>query len=118
VAKATKGTDGAFIFWCPGCDEAHAFPVDGSRGWKWNGSLDLPVISPSILVRSGHYVPGHEGSCWCNFDWEGREPSFHCKQCHSFIGKADGSMPGYIEFLSDCSHALAGQTVLIPDWED
>jgi hypothetical protein len=34
------------------------------------------------------------------------------KICHSFI------TDGRIQFLGDCTHRLAGQTVPIPDWED
>jgi hypothetical protein len=30
--------------------------------------------------------------------------------CHSFV------TDGKIQFLSDCTHALAGQTVALPDW--
>ena len=30
--------------------------------------------------------------------------------CHSFV------VNGQIQFLPDCTHALAGQTVPIPDW--
>lgn len=33
-------------------------------------------------------------------------------RCHSFV------RAGMIEFLSDCTHALRGQTVSIPDWPD
>lgn len=32
--------------------------------------------------------------------------------CHSFI------RDGQIQFLSDCTHALAGQTVPLPAWPD
>lgn len=32
--------------------------------------------------------------------------------CHSFV------RAGKIEFLGDCTHALAGQTVALPDWPD
>ena len=32
-----------------------------------------------------------------------------CKRCHSFV------TDGRIQFLSDCTHALAGQTVDLPD---
>ena len=31
-------------------------------------------------------------------------------RCHSFVRE------GRIEFLSDCTHALAGQTVELPDF--
>lgn len=33
-------------------------------------------------------------------------------RCHTFI------RAGKIEFLGDCTHALAGQTVALPDWPD
>ena len=31
--------------------------------------------------------------------------------CHSFV------TDGRIQFLGDCTHKLAGQTVDLPDWE-
>ncbi len=76
---------------CPGCNCAHPFEVDvpGSAGWTWNGSLDKPTFAPSLL---------------CNKD----TPE---SRCHSFV--ADGKM----QFLNDCHHALAGQTVELPEWE-
>lgn len=117
VPKATKATDHTLMFWCPGCQEAHGVKVDGSRGWTWNGDLDRPVIHPSILVTSGHHSSGHTGDCWCNFEERfGYPPGFKCTRCHSFVGDADGSKPGMIVFLSDCSHELAGQTVELPEW--
>lgn len=81
------------------------------RGWKFNGDYEQPTFSPSILVRSGHYAahfkPGD--SCWCTYNAEHPDPTnslrFKCEQCHSFVTN------GQIEFLTDSSHALAGQTV-------
>lgn len=58
--------------------------------WSFNGSLDKPTFAPSILVTR------KEGA--------GRAQ----KVCHSFIRE------GRIEYLSDCTHALAGQTVDLP----
>lgn len=58
--------------------------------WEWNGSLDKPTFAPSLLVNQ------HDDS----------------QRCHSFV------RGGKIEFLSDCFHSLAGQTVEIPEWED
>ena len=75
------------VFWCPGCDEPHMPPIEGSNPWTWNGSRDLPTLSPSILVTD------HAGS-----------------RCHSFL------RDGRLEFLNDCTHKLAGQTVDLPDW--
>lgn len=41
----------------------------------------------------------------------GRPDAGKTHVCHSFI------RDGRIEFLSDCTHALAGQTVDLPDIE-
>jgi len=80
-------------FHCPGCEESHAIPVKGKRGWAWNGSFDSPTISPSLLVNVGGHCPT-------------------MPICHSFI------KDGFIQFLGDCTHSLAGQTVEIPDYGD
>lgn len=104
------------VFHCPGCKDTHSLPVNGnsSPNWQWNGSLEKPTLSPSVLTRSGHYVPGQpDGSCWCTFNAEhpDEEAPFTCYLCHSFV------RDGQIEFLGDCSHALAGQTVALDDIE-
>jgi hypothetical protein len=114
---ATDGTTGSVdyaIFRCPGCDERHMVRIDGDVGvWGWNGSKEAPTFTPSILVKSGHYISGAE-ICWCTYNAEHpeQEAPFHCYVCHSFV------TDGKIQFLSDCSHKLAGQTVDIPDWDD
>jgi hypothetical protein len=74
-------------FWCPGCEYVHVIRAAGPKAWNWNGSLDRPTFTPSYLVARG---------------------TDHA--CHSFI--TDGN----IQFLNDCHHKLAGQTVEIPDW--
>ena len=104
-----RATDGIVIFWCPGCEENHGVwtetPNDltGSK-WKWNGSLDKPTFSPSILVRGT--VPITDDEHRRIMAGEKIEPV--PKQCHSFV------RDGMIEFLSDCTHKLAGQTVPLP----
>jgi len=116
---------GLFVFRCPGCDDNHQVVVDaayykngGGPVWGWNGSVEKPTFTPSLLVKSGHFVDtpiagsGVQKSCWCT--WNAAHPDdpapFKCNQCHSFIRE------GMIEFLGDCSHALAGKTVELPDW--
>lgn len=90
--KATD--DGAYLFECPGCECMHMVYVDRANRpvWSFNGDKDAPTFSPSILVTSS----------WMD------KPTI----CHSFV------RDGKIEFLSDCTHKLKGQTVGIPDWED
>lgn len=110
--------DDGLMFRCPGCNENHVIYVGAGAGprWGYNGDPDKPTFTPSILIRSGHYVPGHEDQCWCKFNAEcvarGEEASgFNCSVCHSFV------TDGRIQFLDDCTHALAGQTVDLPPFE-
>ena len=103
-------------FWCPGCDRMHGVGFgegDGPR-WTWNGDAVKPTFQPSVLVQSGHYIPGHIGECWCSYYRANpdKKPEFKCSVCHSFV------VDGKIQFLSDCTHALAGQTVDLPEWTD
>lgn len=100
------------MFWCPGCDSAHVVNV-GPGGWIFNQNGDVPTFSPSVLVRSGHYIPERAGKeCWCTFNEKNPDnPSrFKCECCHSFV------TDGRIQFLGDCTHALANQTVDLPDF--
>lgn len=111
--RVKKTSNGGLRFHCPGCDSSHVVGISGVGGkarWDWNGSFDKPTLNPSVLVRVGHYVPGraNEG-CWCDYNRQHPEDAdFECIQCHSFV------RDGKIEFLSDCSHALAGKTVDLP----
>lgn len=106
---------GQLAFWCPGCDGVHAVGVGEGPGprWGYNGNPEAPTFTPSVLVRSGHYVEGQEGKeCWCTFEARfGRKSPFSCSVCHSFV------TDGRIQFLSDCTHALAGQTVNLPAFD-
>lgn len=121
IGKLRTATNG-LLFWCPGCNEAHGIAL-GPNGWRWNGDYDKPVFSPSVLVRGGHfaewYRPG--GECWCTHNAalvaKGEQPvNFKCRVCHSFVGGADGAKPGFIQFLADSTHELAGQTVELPNY--
>ncbi|ARR57004.1 ammonia monooxygenase [Rhizorhabdus wittichii DC-6] len=101
-------------FRCPGCGDWHMVPVGDGGGprWGWNGSVEAPTFTPSILVRTGHHVPGHQGDqCWCNWPDKDEFPDLKCYVCHSFV------TDGRIQFLGDCTHALAGQTVDLPEIE-
>ena len=111
MPKAKKQHDDYVVFNCPGCGERHCLPV-GEGKWEWNGSVDAPTFRPSILVRQGHYVPGHEDSCWCTYNAEhADDPApFKCGICHSFV------TDGRIEFVSDSTHWLCGQTADLPEW--
>lgn len=104
---------GRLSFWCPGCKSSHTIQYGEGPGprWGWNGNVERPTFTPSVLERSGHHVQGYDGGgCWCDFNAElkasGEEPSgFDCHVCHTFV------TDGRIQFLGDCTHELAGQTV-------
>jgi len=88
-----SGTLYGYGFTCPGCKHTHLLPVGVGDGhtharWEFNGDLEAPTFSPSILAQ-----------------WENRKGK---RVCHSFV-KA-----GQIQFLNDCTHELAGQTVPLP----
>ncbi len=115
---ADYGTD-MVAFWCPGCNSSHPIrvaPHQNAASWGYNGNPAAPTFTPSVLFRSGHHIPSQEGKrCWCDYNRErveaGKEPSgFTCDVCHSFV------TDGRIQFLGDCTHALAGQTVDLPEW--
>jgi hypothetical protein len=91
-----QGTIG-YMFLCPGCKLYHAVYVLPHRnnigaGWEFNGDMNKPTFRPSILTRMA--------------DGEGNPIV-----CHSFV------TDGQIQFLNDCTHELAGQTVELPDVE-
>ena len=100
-------------FFCPGCEKEHEIFVAPGR-WAWNGNLERPTFSPSVLCISGHYVDARPSAkCWCTYAQEHPDEVvyFRCGRCHSFV------TDGRIQFLRDCSHALAGQTVDLPEWK-
>lgn len=111
-----QGRGGYHVYFrCPGCNADHLVLIHGrstfdKKGWAWNNNAEKPTFNPSILVTSGHYVPGYRGECWCKFNdraiAQGKSPAaFKCTRCHLYV------RDGMLQFLDDCSHALAGKTV-------
>jgi len=90
MPKVHRAQDGLYMFECPGCGCCHFFSTDGAGRphWQWNGDVEKPTVTPSILVSGSR--PEH--------------------RCHSFV------KDGRIQFLGDCHHKLAGQTVDLPEW--
>ena len=58
--------------------------------WTFNGDMERPTFTPSLLCNADH-IPS---------------------RCHLFM------TDGKIQFLSDCHHKLAGQTVEMEDCEE
>lgn len=110
-----SGEGGRLMFRCPGCEGAHTVTVGDGSGprWGYNGNPAAPTFTPSVLVRSGHFIEGKAGDCWCTYEARtGEKSPFSCSVCHSFV------TDGQIHFLSDCTHQLAGHTVPLPNFED
>jgi hypothetical protein len=108
VARITdqSGLEVSYVFECPGCGLSHSFrtesPTRGLPMWTFNGDVERPTFSPSILVQWGKPQKTAEGERLPNIDM----------RCHSYVRE------GRIEFLSDCSHHLAGKTVDLPEPTD
>lgn len=109
---------GRLMFWCPGCDELHVVSRRDDatgRGWTYNENPNKPTFSPSILVR-GVAIKGGDAELDRILEEyklpEDRERMLADKRintvCHSFV------TDGQIQFLGDCTHGLAGQTVPLP----
>lgn len=96
VLNRVKNGSG-FTFWCLGCDEYHQINTNPSYLWEFNGDLVKPTFSPSYLTwldPNPNANPKYGGGKY-----------FNGFRCHSHI------KDGKIEYLGDCTHKLAGQTV-------
>lgn len=137
MPRAKRAEGGQLHFWCPGCDKAHAIAYEGPNAWGWNGDLERPTFTPSVLVHPHQTLihpevchhcgrgPDADGdhSCTCPLsDSECLEHTLNpigrsnpanitmTPLCHSFV------TDGRIQFLTDSTHELAGQTVDLPEW--
>lgn len=100
LSKKLRSLEGGRVmFWCPGCDGAHQVRVGEGSGprWGYNDNPDSPTFTPSINVTYNGPDAGIDGA----------PPAV----CHSFV------TDGRIQFLNDCTHSLAGQTVELPDFD-
>ena len=126
-SKLRNAEGGRLMFWCPGCDSAHSIAHGEGPGprWGWNGNAERPVFTPSVLTWWDEPANLHDHDAMQRDLAEARRrreageqnvkvPTV-ARRCHSFVG-CNGAQPGQIVFLSDCTHALAGQTVDLPDW--
>lgn len=81
---------GSIYFHCPGCNTLHPYRIKGDAIgpiWGYNGSVDKPTFTPSLLVNSS------------------RPES----RCHLFV------TDGRIQYLGDCFHELKNTTIDMVD---
>lgn len=86
----TKDDGTKYFFWCPGCDCCHQFSVGRkqSPNWSFDGNMDRPTFSPSLLM-------------FATLTETGQRKTY----CHLFLKE------GRIQYLDDCPHKLKGQTI-------
>lgn len=112
VVRDDEGRLYGLMFACPGCTESDfvrhhqvhcAIPGEvesphtlNAPHWGFNGDFDNPTFTPSVLASYPLY------------DEDDRK-EIGKYVCHSFV------TDGKIQFLGDCSHALKGQTVDLPE---
>ena len=89
VARIVTEDGTRFLEWhCPGCQCGHRADLKPQGRWTLTGDPEsAPTLAPSVNYQ-------HPGA-----------------RCHCFV-KA-----GHIQFLGDCDHALAGQTVPMESME-
>lgn len=95
MAKKFYNADGDknhLYFFCPGCGCDHWITLSGDKHWSFDGNNESPTVTPSIRV----FRPKTED---------------HPEQtiCHFYINH------GQIQYLNDCVHRLAGQSVDMKD---
>ena len=88
--KNIKNTKGVYSFFCPACKTEHEVWTTNEGyeppAWRINYDLSKPTFEPSICITK----PGKD-------------------VCHSFVTM------GKIQYLSDCTHNMAGQIIDLPE---
>jgi len=89
-------TNGDLYGWeirCPACDEPHIFHTGRAPRprWEFDGNMEKPTFTPSLKLH-------HDGN-------EHMKP--FC--CHTNV------INGMIQYHGDCTHAMAGQTIELPE---
>ena len=91
MARLLWFEDHSLLFHCPGCGHAHSYRIkpdpDNAQApvWTWNQSMEQPTFRASLLNQA----PYPDGM----------------RICHLYV------TDGKIEYLNDCTHELAGQTI-------
>jgi len=88
VSAKLRRAEGMYLHWCPACEELHPLP----DRWKFDGDLNSPTFQPSFKHTGG--------------------PKDARTICHYILGA------GILHFCGDCTHAMAGKAVPLPDLPD
>ena len=89
MSRAKEFGENEYGITCLACGCGHML-----KGWTFNGNLESPTFSPSLLVTGYLNEKNPDG------------------RCHSFI------TDGKIQYPSDCTHEYAGKTIELPEFGD
>lgn len=89
IERAKQFGENVYAITCLACGCGHSL-----NGWTFNGNLESPTFSPSLLVTGYLNKENPDG------------------RCHSYI------TDGKIQYLSDCTHAFAGKTIMLNEFGD
>lgn len=99
MGKVIRDNEGTYLIYCIGCGHHHGIwvdkPNDNGARWTFDGNMENPTFSPSLLYQiefTNNIKPKYI--------------------CHSFI------RAGKIQYLNDCTHKYAGQTIDLPDLDE
>lgn len=101
MSQTVIETRNGYTIRCPVC-QWHSFPKQGKPGasWTFNGNFEKPTFTPSMNESTNS--PEHPY-------YNPRVPS---GRCHFIL--TDGVM----NFCSDCTHELAGQSRPLEPWPE
>lgn len=118
ISRYKSGKNIGYHFHCEGCGSAHGVFIKGSGVpiWKWNGDLEKPTFTPSVLLKYKNL--SKEGNKLNKEFYKKHGRYMTLKElpydslyiCHSYI------TDGKIRYLNDCTHHLKGKTVELLDF--
>jgi hypothetical protein len=92
-----------YMFMCPGCKRDHAVHIAEKNScgaqWSFNGNMEMPTFSPSLVQRIG---PWPDGSMQ-----DGKNVGGTTDVCHLILTDE------ICQFQTDCTHELAGKSVTL-----
>lgn len=80
----------------------------GTGCWTWNGDTEKPTLRPSIATSGCRQITDEEGARIM----AGEELDLPKINCHTWVND------GMVQFLADCTHELAGQTLPLLEVEE
>lgn len=110
VSAFLRSTTEGYLHWCPACNQAHhIWTLSRHKNgaiWSFNGNPHVPSFSPSVNISGKQPVTDEQAERILG----GEKIELPPYRCHYFITE------GVIRYCSDCTHAMSGQSVPLPEW--